>query len=66
MIGGGKWTSQNKTLSGVYINFVSNPNTKPTSSDDSNNDTDVESKNIAVLGIATIGYLILGTNSSIK
>lgn len=52
MIGGGKWTKENKTLPGSYSNFMSGKKDKP---DKKKDDTS------SVLGVAVLGKMILST-----
>ena len=56
MLGGGKWSSQNKKLNGSYINVISKKSFKTNNlknTNDNNNTT------VAVLGTAVLGKMVL-------
>lgn len=59
MLGGGKFTKQNKRLPGTYINFISRGKSSVNNGD--GNETD---KTSARLGMAILGFLKLNDDST--
>lgn len=61
MFGGGNWQSQNKTLPGTYINFISKKSIESNKPSNTNNDADEGTSGGEVTTtIATLGKAILG------
>lgn len=58
MLGGGKFTKQNKRLPGTYINFISRGKSSVNNGD--GNETD---KTSARLGMAILGFLKLNNDT---
>lgn len=70
MLGGGKFTKQNKRLPGTYINFISRGKSYVTngssgnSGNGDNNETNETNRTSARLGMAILGFLKLNDDST--
>lgn len=62
MIPGGNWESQNKRLPGAYIRFISKSSNVTVDNYPDNKPEIEPSTTSAVLGIAILGYMLLGTD----